>query len=108
MVYSGIVTNTGSALNLATALGFGAGNPRRTDPIGWISFAADTANAAAAYIGTNTDVATTYALRLEIPTSNIPDAPTIIEDAKGMGLMLESLFVVGANNEKIRVLWLTA
>jgi hypothetical protein len=106
--FSGVVTLSGSAQNLATALGIGAENPQRAYTVGWLSLQADTANANPVFIGTLDTVATTYAFRIETPTATIPDAPLIIEDAKMLGLRLSDLYVLGTNTQKLRVLWLTA
>lgn len=109
MVIGGVITLNGSAQNLATALGFAPGNPTAVYPLGWISIQADTANANAAFIGVaEANLGTLYTNRIEIPTSTIPDAPTIIEDVKGLGLLLNSLWVIGTNAQKLRVLALTA
>lgn len=108
MVIGGVITLSGSAQNLATALSYGTENPVAKYPLGWISIQADTANSNLAYIGTDSNVATTYVIRIEIPTSTVPDAPVIIEDAKGLGLLLNSLWVIGTNGQKLRVLALTA
>jgi hypothetical protein len=103
---SGVVTLTGSAQNLATALGFGTTDPRAGYVVGWLSLQADTANSDPIYVGTDTSVATTYGQRIEAPASTIPPAPTIVEDAKYLGMHLNDFYVVGTNNEKLRVMWL--
>jgi len=102
---SGIVTLSGSAQNLATALAIAPTDLKLQ--VGWLSIQADTANANLAYLGTDANVSTTYFQRIEVPVATIPAAPTIVEDAKGMGLTLSGLYVIGTLNQKLRVGWMT-
>lgn len=109
MVIGGVITLNGSAQNVATALGYDTENPTAGYPIGWMSIQADTANANLAYLGTaSASLSTLYTVRIEIPTATVPDAPFIMEGVKGYGLNLNSLWVLGTNAQKLRVMIFTA
>lgn len=101
------ITMTGSAQNLATVLktALGVNFPGINNKLRFLSIQAAPANAAVAYVGgvqrtlTNAD----YGYRIEIPVTNIPYAPTVIETGPGV-IALGDIQVLGTNNEKLHIL----
>ena len=98
-----VALTTGTPINLATALvgGAGVGNVLR-----FLSIQAHSANAAVAYVGGNqrTLTSTDFGYRIEIPLTNIPYAPTIIELGGNAYMSLGDFYVLGNTNDELQIL----
>ncbi len=97
---SGLVTLTGSALKLSTALQLKGQQTR----VARLDLQPGAANAAASYYG-DTTVATT-GVRMEAAESGIPPAPSIWEVWDPNYIDLDDVYVIGTNNETLRVHWI--
>lgn len=104
MTKSYVLTLNGSAQQLSAVF---AGTPWAeavNEPsLTFASLQPDTANTNIIKVGSDSAVATTYGFRLEAPAATIPPAPLQFENMKDQMLKLSDLWVIGTNNEKLRI-----
>lgn len=106
MIRHYVLTMTGSTQRLSTVLQAGAGGPDDL-PCRTISLQPGTANAAAAYVGSNesgTVSSSSYGVRLEPAAAGVPPAPFIFGELAQGSMKLSDFQVIGANNEKLFVM----
>lgn len=99
MIRHYVLTTTGSAQLLSTALSGALPNPIRT-----ISIQPFGTNAAASYIGGAGVSSTDYGVRMEAGAAGIPPAPFVLGEYTPAWLKLDELYVNGTNNEKLAIL----
>ena len=101
------IAATGTPQRLSTGLSAVVGTPRSGDLLRWLSVQAGGANAGIGYVGGNQRTVSTsdYGYRIEIPTTTIPDAPTVIECAS-LG-SIDDFFIVGTINDTFKILAIT-
>lgn len=100
-----VVTLTGSAQNLATALTLTAPNTHCSS----FSLQALGGNVGIVYVGGAGDTltaATAYGFRIEIPVSTVPSAPWFRESRSVIGYLdLSDWQCIGTNGDKLAVQW---
>ena len=102
MVHNFVFTLNGSAQSLGSVSGLSREVLEKHLQTLWIQ--PDTGNSNPVYVG-GVGVATTTGIRFEAPAATVPPAPWSPSDAfKVTGTKLGDWYVIGTNNEKVRVL----
>jgi hypothetical protein len=101
MIRHGKITVTTSAQSLSNTTNLGANRPVR-----FLSVQPGSANSGRLFFGGPGVTTTDFGFAMEIPVTSIPSAPMIITDAiAAPGLLVGDLYVVGTNNDIVRVCW---
>jgi hypothetical protein len=98
MTRSLVLTLTGSAQRLTTALGLRSETTLRV-----ICLQPGAANAAPVYLGGSAVSASVYGVRLEAAESGVPPAPFLLGEFTDGTVHLEDWYVLGANTETLHV-----